>query len=68
MADQAHMEAHGTSGQTELLLAQCLGAMGRYEDAARVLREFLKNNAAGPEATTARTWLERLAANGKIRQ
>ena len=68
MADQAHMEAHGTSGQTELLLAQCLGAMGRYEDAARVLREFLKNNTAGPEATTARTWLERLAANGKIRQ
>ena len=68
MADQAHVETHGTSGQAELLLVQCLAAMGRYEDAARVLREFLKNNAESPDARTARNWLERLTAEGKIHQ
>ena len=68
MANQAHIETHGTSGQAELLLAQCLVVMGHDEDAARVQREFLKNNSAGPDATTARRWLERLATNGKIRQ
>jgi tetratricopeptide (TPR) repeat protein len=40
MAEQAHIQTHGTSGQAQLLLPQCLAVMGRYEDAARVLREF----------------------------
>ena len=68
MADQAHIESHGTSAQAELLLAQCLAVMGRYEDAARVLREFLKNNAESQDTRTARNWLERLTAEGKIHQ
>ena len=68
MAEQAHTDSHGSSAPAELLLAQCLTAMGRYEDSAQVLREFLKNNTEGPDATTARRWLERLATNGKIRQ
>ncbi len=68
MAEAAHTDSHGSSAQAELLLAQCLTAMGRYEDSAQVLREFLKNNTDGPDATTARRWLERLATNGKIRQ
>ncbi len=68
MADQAHIESRGTSAQAELLLAQSLTAMGRYEDSAQVLREFLKNNKDGQDATTARHWLERLTADGKIRQ
>ena len=68
MAEAAHTDSHGSSGQAELLLAQCLTVVGRYEDSARVLREFLKNNTDGPDATTARRWLERLATNGKIRQ
>ena len=67
MADQAHLASHGSSGQAELLLAQCLTVLGRYEDSAQVLREFLKYNPAGPDATTARHWLERLTADGKIR-
>lgn len=54
--------------QSELLLAQCLTVMGRYEDSAQVLREFLKYNAESPDATTARHWLQRLTADGKIRQ
>jgi len=67
MANQAHVESHGSSAQAELLLAQCLTVMGRYEDSAQVLREFLKNNTEGPDANTARRWLERLTTNGKIR-
>ncbi len=68
MADQAHLASHGSSGQAELLLAQCLTVLGRYEDSAQVLREFLKYNKASPEAPTARHWLDRLTADGKIRQ
>jgi tetratricopeptide (TPR) repeat protein len=68
MANQAHVESHGSSAQAELLLAQCLTVMGRYEDSAQVLREFLKYTTEGPDAKTARHWLERLTADGKIRQ
>jgi tetratricopeptide (TPR) repeat protein len=67
MAEQAHAASHGTSPQAELLLAQCLTAVGRYEDAARILREFLKSNGKSPEAVTAQRWLHNLAADGKIR-
>ena len=67
MAEQAHTQSRGSAGQAELLLAQCLTAVGRYEDSAHILREFLKNNAAGPDAATARRWLDRLTADGKIR-
>ena len=68
MANQAHVESHASSSQAELLLAQCLTVMGRYEDSAQVLREFLKYSPNDPDATTARHWLERLTADGKIRQ
>jgi tetratricopeptide (TPR) repeat protein len=68
MANQAHVESRASSAQAELLLAQCLTAMGRYEDSAQVLREFLKYNATSPDAATARHWLERLTADGKIHQ
>lgn len=66
MAEQAHAESHGSAPQAELLLAQCLAAVGRYEDSASILREFLKSNQAGPDAATARRWLDRLTAGGKI--
>jgi tetratricopeptide (TPR) repeat protein len=68
MAQQARSDTRGSTPQIELLLAQCLTAVGRYEDSAQVLREFLKNNVAGPDAATARRWLDGLAANGKIHQ
>jgi len=67
MAEQAHTTSHGTSPQAELLLAQCFTAVGRFEDSAQILREFLKSNAQAPEAVTARRWLDNLAADGKIR-
>lgn len=66
MAEQAHAESRGSAPQAELLLAQCLTAVGRYEDSGRILREFLKNNAAGPDAATAKRWLERMTADEKI--
>jgi hypothetical protein len=50
-----------------LLVAQSLTAVGRFEDAAQVLREFLGDHASTQEAATARRWLKQLAANGKIR-
>ncbi|MGB7439234.1 MAG: tetratricopeptide repeat protein [Candidatus Acidiferrum sp.] len=65
LAQQAHSSAHGTP-QVELLFAQCLTAAGRYEDSAQVLRQFLKNNPSDTDASTARRWLDGLAANGKI--
>jgi tetratricopeptide (TPR) repeat protein len=68
MAEQAHTTSHGSSPQVELILAQCLTAVGRYEDSANVLREFLKSNGQSPEGVTARRWLDSLAADGKIRR
>jgi len=66
MAQQAHAAPHASAAQVDLLLAQCLTAVGRYEDSAQVLREFLKNNPGIPEAATARHWLDGLMADGKI--
>jgi cytochrome c-type biogenesis protein CcmH/NrfG len=58
--------SHGAARDAELLLAQALTAVGRYEDAAQTLRTFLKNHPKDPGADKARHWLERLAADGKI--
>jgi cytochrome c-type biogenesis protein CcmH/NrfG len=67
LAEQARADAHGAAAQVDLLYAQCLTAVGRYDDAAEVLRSFLKNNNPGnPDTATAQRWLDGLAANGKI--
>jgi Flp pilus assembly protein TadD len=60
-------EANGKAPQIELLVAQSLTAVGKYEDAAQALRDFLKRYGDQPEAPTARRWLDGLAKNGKIR-
>jgi len=60
-------ESKGKAPQIELLVAQSLTAVGRYEDAAQELREFLKEHGERPEATMAGKWLERLKASGKIK-
>lgn len=68
MAQQARAAAKGSpNAQVELLLAQCLTAVGRYEDSAQMLRDLLKSNPSGPASATARRWLDGLAANRKIR-
>jgi Flp pilus assembly protein TadD len=58
--------SNGKAPQIELLLAQSLTAVGKYEDAADSLRDFLKRYSDRPEAPTARRWLDGLASNGKI--
>lgn len=66
MSQTAFSSSHGKAPEIELLVAQSLTAVGRYEDAARTLREFLRDHADRREAATARHWLDRLAADGKI--
>lgn len=63
----AWTESKGKAPQIELLVAQSLTAVGKYDDAAQTLRDFLKNYGDRPEAPTARRWLNGLATNGKIR-
>jgi Flp pilus assembly protein TadD len=67
MAQQARNGPPGSNPQADLLLAQCLTAVGRYEDSAQVLREFLKNNRNSPDTATARRWLDALVADGKVK-
>ena len=59
-------ESKGKAPEIELLVAQALTAVGKYEDAAQALRDFLKRYGDRPEATKARRWLDGLASNGKI--
>ena len=67
MSQDAWSSSHGKAPEIELLLAQSLSAVGRYEDAAQRLREFLHDYADRREAATARRWLDRLVSDGKIR-
>lgn len=60
--------SNGKAPEVELLLAQSLTAVGRYDDAAQTLRAFIKNHGDRPEAATARRWLDRLTADGKVHQ
>ena len=59
--------ASGKEPRIMLLVAQSLTAAGEYEEAARVLREFVQANGDRKEAATARRWLENLSKDGKIR-
>ena len=67
MSQEALARSNGNAPAIALLVAQSLTAVGRYEEAAEVLREFLRDHTNLQEAATARRWLEQLAANGKIR-
>jgi tetratricopeptide (TPR) repeat protein len=66
VSQQAQAESNGLVPQVDLLVAEALTAVGRYEASASVLRELLKKHGDGQEAATARRYLERLAADGKI--
>ena len=67
MSQEAFARSNGKAPAVALLVAQSLTAVERYEDAAQVLREFLRDHASAQETATARRWLEQLAADGKIR-
>jgi tetratricopeptide (TPR) repeat protein len=66
MSQAALSFSQGKAPEIELLVAQSLTALGRYEDAAQSLRDFLRNHADHREAATAQRWLRSLVANGKI--
>ena len=66
LSQTALSSSNGKAPEIALLVAQSLTAVGRYEDAARALREFLRDHADRREASTARRWLNGLSANGKI--
>jgi Tfp pilus assembly protein PilF len=65
-AQVAQVEAKGKAPEIGLLVAQSLTAVGRYEEAANALREFLRDHGDRPEAVKARRWLEALRTSGKI--
>ena len=67
LSQEALEKSNGNAPEIALLVAQSLTAVGRYEDAAQILRQFLKDQGNRPEAVTARRWLGQLAASGKIR-
>lgn len=67
MSQEALSNSNGKTPEIELLVAQSLTAVGRYEDSAQALRDFLKNHSNDPQAPTAKRWLARLTADGKIR-
>jgi len=58
--------SNGKAPEIELLVAQSLTAAGKYDEAGQTLRDFIKNHGDRPEAATARRWLERLTADGKL--
>ena len=66
MSQSALTSSHGKAPEIELLVAQSLTAVGRYEDAAQALREFVRDHPDHRDATTARRWLDRLASSGKV--
>src|SRR5579859_4742564 len=66
LSQKALAASNAKAPEIALLVAQSLTAVGRYEDAAKVLREFLRDHGDRREATTARRWLERLTVSGKI--
>jgi Tfp pilus assembly protein PilF len=67
MSQEALSASNGKAPEIALLVAQSLTAVGRYDDAAQALRDFLRDHGDHRESPTARKWLEKLTSSGKIR-
>jgi tetratricopeptide (TPR) repeat protein len=67
-AQQALSQSHGSEPAIELLIAQSQTAVGKFEDSADTLRTFLRTHPSDKGAATARRWLDRLIADGKVRK
>ncbi len=64
---QAALEkSNGKAPEIALLEAQALVSTNKYDEAAQVLRDYLKNHGDRADAAKAKRWLDRLAADGKI--
>jgi tetratricopeptide (TPR) repeat protein len=66
MSQAALAGSSGKAPEIALLVAQSLTAVGRYEEAAQTLQQFLKEHADRKEAVTARRWLDKLTNSGKM--
>jgi len=66
MSEAALSGSSGKAPEIQLLVAQSLTAVGRYEDAAQALRGFLRDHPDRREAATARRWLDGLSSSGKL--
>jgi Flp pilus assembly protein TadD len=66
-SQEALAKSKGKAPEIELLVAESLVAVSRYEDAGQVLRQYVKNHGDRPDAAKARKWLDRLKADGKIK-
>lgn len=67
-AQQALNQSRGSEPAIELLIAQSQTAIGKFEDSAETLRTFLRTHPNDKGAATARRWLDRLIADGKVRK
>jgi tetratricopeptide (TPR) repeat protein len=65
-AQRALSQSQGSEPAIELLIAQAQTAVGNYEDSAETLRNFLRLHPRDKGAATARRWLDRLIADGKV--
>jgi tetratricopeptide (TPR) repeat protein len=65
-AQRALGQSHGSEPAIELLMAQAQTAVGKFEDSAETLRTFLRVHPDDKGAATARRWLDRLVADGKV--
>jgi len=65
-SQDALASSRGKAPEIALLVAQALTAVGRYDDAAQTLRDFLRDHGQHSEAATAQRWLKNLADSGKI--
>jgi outer membrane protein assembly factor BamD (BamD/ComL family) len=66
MSQAALSASNGKAPEIALLEAQALVTTSKYDEAAQVLRDYLKNHGDRPDAAKAKRWLDRLAADGKI--
>jgi tetratricopeptide (TPR) repeat protein len=66
-AQEALAKSNGKAPEIELLVAESLVAVSRYEDAGQVLRQYVKNHGNRPDVAKAKKWLDRLKADGKIK-
>lgn len=67
-SQEALEASHGAAPDIELLVAQSFTAVGRFDDAANALRDYIKNHGDQPSAATAKKWLDRLTADGKVKR
>jgi len=65
-SQDALASSRGKAPEIALLVAQALTAVGRYDDAAQTLRDFLRDHGQQSQAATAQRWLKNLADSGRV--